>query len=707
MTAGETIEPPPPPLASRLMTGLAVGLVCAFVLLLGVRTITTPDLGYHLSYGDRFLDTGRIVDDAHGLYPTIPVAEAKYDLPPGSWIDATGTYRFPNANWLSQVGMALVHRGGGLGALSLLLAGLVAVLTALTLATMRRMGAGWLAVAAGLGLTAMVAYERFLLRPELFGYVVLAGQLLLLNPRPRETVPPAGSKPPPSWPAVAGLIALQALLVNLHSYFLLGLALTGAVLAEHIIRRVAYRIRGGRPSPPAGPCRRRGVRLGLLLGGQIAACLLNPWTWRLAMMPFQTLAFVSRHGIAGAAATDVGHPWAIIGEFFRPFAAGIFEESKASYAYCVLLAVAGVGLLAALSRRRWAHALTIGGMTWVSLVMRRNIAPAAILLTPPAVAAGAATWRALCRRLGARPWPLAGAAAGGLLAAGGAYGAFSVVTNRFYRGERRAIRCGTGVAPTVVPVGAAAWLRANEPAGRVWTDYNCSSNVHYFSGRPTPILTNTWAYPPDVMRLVLDCSMGRRAFGPVAETYGCQTAVLRMDRTSIPLARWLVADPNWSVVHLGALHAVFLRNDGPNAGLARREAVTPRTLDVPKLIGDLRGIDPVGSYAIYLGGFSLAHLGWDTEAIEVIDHVLANYPGDPFRHRLWNMRGTCYARRGTLRMLRQPPDHRGKQDWHEAHNSFLRALRARADYLPARRNLVEVQRQINDEKRGILYKYPW
>ena len=690
----------------RALTASAVTLACAFFVLLGVRTLSTPDLGYHLAYGEHFLDTGRIVDDSLGLYPTIPPEKAKYDLPPGAWIDASGSYRFPNANWLSQVVLALVHRGAGVKGLSVLLAVLVAGLAAAGLVALRRLGAGGLGMAAGLVLMAMVAYERFLLRPELFGYLVLAWQLCLLNPPARAGEDDGAG---PSWPAVAGLIVLQALLVNLHSYFLLGLGLTGAAAAAHLGRFLWGRLRKPRDERGDEGFRQRGVRLGAAMGGQVLVCFLNPWTWRLAVLPIQTLRFMSRHRIAGAEAVDTGHPWAIIGEFFRPFAWGVFEHSRASYAYGVLLGVAGLGLVAALTRRRWAHALTIAGMAAVSLTMRRNIAPAAILLTPLAVAACGAAATALRRRMALRPHPAVGLTAAGLLAAAGLYGVFSVVTHRFYRDERRAIRFGLGVTPTVIPVGAAAWISDHHPAGRVWTDYNCSSNLHYFTQphRPVPVLTNTWAYAPDVMRLVLDCSLGRTAFGPVAESYGCKVVVLQMDRTSIALGRELVADPNWSLVYLGALHVVFLRADGENAALAGRFAITPRTLDVPAYIERLRRMDPVGSYSIYLGGFTLAHLGWDAQAIEVIGHVLREYGDDPYRHRLWNMMGTCYARRGTLRMLRQPPDFRGKQDWHEARNCFLQAMKARPDYPPAQRNLAEVERQIADEKRGILYQYPW
>jgi hypothetical protein len=56
--------PPPEAHLPPLQRGLGVSaaaMVAAFVLVLGVRTLTTEDLGYHLAYGEHFLSTGVVV----------------------------------------------------------------------------------------------------------------------------------------------------------------------------------------------------------------------------------------------------------------------------------------------------------------------------------------------------------------------------------------------------------------------------------------------------------------------------------------------------------------------------------------------------------------------------------------------------------------------------------------------------------------------
>jgi hypothetical protein len=117
--------------------------VAAFVLLaaLGLRTQATIDLGYHLAYGETFLDSGRIVDHNDFLYTLPdPSAPARPEPGPGSWYDSAGRYRFANANWLSQVVMALAWRAGGAWGAGLLGLALVGLTGGLLFSTVRRWG---------------------------------------------------------------------------------------------------------------------------------------------------------------------------------------------------------------------------------------------------------------------------------------------------------------------------------------------------------------------------------------------------------------------------------------------------------------------------------------------------------------------------------------------------------------------------------------
>jgi hypothetical protein len=661
----DTNAPAPSPLL-RTATVAAVVTAAAFGCLLGVRTITSPDLGYHLAYGDRFLDTGQLVDTNEFIYTLPGPGEARPEPGPGCWYDADGRYRFANANWLTQVIMSAVYRAGGETGLGLLQAALAAGIILLALLAMSRSGVPPLWRAAGLILIAVVAQGRFSVRPEVFGYLMLAAQLCVLANGPK------------SWRGGAVLVALQLLLVNLHSYFMLGLALTGAVLVDRLVRVLWQRFRGG--GEDGADLRRGALRLGAVLAGQILLCFANPWTWRLAILPFQTLLFVRAHDIAGGVRAAQGHPWAVIGEFFRPFAPEAFLHVKATYGYCVLLGVAGLGGIAAVWRRRWAWLFIIAGMTFVSLSMRRNIAPAAILITPVALAALCGKGdRLLFRFKKSSLSPLSLIVAVVItLASLGLIG--SVVTQHYSYTDRSPWRFGLGISRTLVPVDAADWINTHRPEGRLWSGYTSSSNFHYFV-RPhpdMPILTNTWAYPPDVMRDVLAISSGQTPFAHAVRRWNPQCVAIRVDRSSGLLPATLAADPAWAVVHVDAMHAVFLRADGPNADLAAKQALTPATLDVAAFGARLEASDPIPAYATCLGGMTLSRMAWIEPAIKLFERTVELQED---YYEAWDLMGAAYFARGTVRL--QTGDARARGDLDRALACFNRALRIAPDYQDA------------------------
>lgn len=669
------------------LRALAVTATAVFILMLGLRTLTSEDLGYHLAYGEHFLTTGDIVDDGFGTYPLVKPHEIRYDLAPGAWYDALGNYRFPNANWLTQVVMALVYRAAGMVGLSILLWLVYVGIILLVAKTLARLGGGGVGIAFGLLLVAMASYERILLRPELFGYLLLAAELFVLT---GDRLTRRG---------IIALAVLQLLLVNFHSYFLLGLGLTGAFAVHNLGRRIWRK--EARPLSA----------IWIAFGVQAIVCFANPWTWRLAVMPLQTLVYMRANQIAGGPRlVEGGHPWAVIGEFFSPFAEGVFEVSFVSTVYIMLLIVAGAGAICAAVLRRWAHVLVIAALTAASLTMRRNIAPAAILITPLALAALMDVLSPLSRLLVKSPTRrFLHAAAAVLLTAAGAFGAYAVATQRFYAQESRVVRMGIGASRIALPLSAGKWITEHRPEGRLWCDYNTSSNLHWFTEPhpDVPVLSNTWAYPPDDMALVQAVGRGRADYRPVFDKFNVQTVVLRVDRSTRELARRLVVDPAWAVVDIDATHIAFLRADGPNAALARRAAITPATMDVPAFIRKLESAAPGDNFPVYLGASLLSELRWDDRAVEVIDHAVQRWPRAPHVERLWDMKGICLVALGRQAFLAPPPDTQaGRELWQRARGCFVKALEINPDYTPAADHLRLIDEDLAAERKGIIYTRP-
>ena len=623
------------------------------VTLLGVRVIANFDMGYHLAYGDTFLQTHRPVETSPHVYPVSPagVAQASElgELPPGAWRDAEGTLHFPNANWLTQVIFAQVHAIGGMEGLCLLRAAMVLGIVLLCVSTMRLLGATPLPTALILLLIGLCAYPRFSLRPELCGYLILAMQLRLLSPHLRREAAPL------TVTTVALLVALQCALVNLHSYWLLGMAITGAIwigLGAPCLWRKWFSRREAKQNAPAQPLR----RLTLLLALQLGACFVNPWGYRLVLLPLQTLWFFHIHDVT---ATNATHPWGVIGEFFSPLHT-IFRALLVTWVFYVVLSVAALAAGVAILRRQWAALFLIVGFVAMSLGMQRNIAPGAILLLPIAAGLFAGAWRAWVSPRWTLPQAASLILAVVTLAAAGTL-AWGVVSNQWYYRQRQANRFGLGVSRMTLPLDAGEYLSNHRIAGRIWCDYDTSSNLyHATQPHPTlPILTNTWAYPPETMNRVLTISEARAPY-TYDQTFlplDVQAVVLRNVKLSAGLITQLAMDPqgrphpDWAVAHLDAMYIVFVRKGkaGKNPHLVKR-ALTPESLPAATLIKKLRQQDPIPGFALHAGGILLQRIGWDSHAIAVLTEAAKE---DPTRHETWYELGACYALRGQARNKRR------------------------------------------------------
>ena len=657
-------------------------MAMAFAVLMGVRTIDNEDVGYHLAFGDTFLDTGKVVDHSPFLYTVQSVP--RMEPGPGQWYDANGQFQFVSANWLTQVAMAAANRAGAALGLSVLQIALVAAMFGLLLLILRELGLPRLWMAAAVVLLGMVSYERLVLRPELFTYVLLAAQMYILLRAVR-----MGKL---TWRIIALLCVLQVLLVNVHSYFLLGLMPTGAMLGEGIVRTLYFRRRGAADAAKAADAWRRSVRLGVAMAAMVACCFINPWTWRMVLLPFQTLLYFRTNHITDAGST---HPLSTIGEFYPPLSAAFFY-AKATWAFCAVLAVAAFGMVAALLRRRWGHAAIIALMVLVSLSMRRNIAVASLLLLGPALAA---IHDLLAPRAPQRFATGMAVGCGILAAVVSAFLTVSIVTSAFHFNERRTSRFGLGYSPLKMPRNACNWINEHKPVGRIWCDVDISSNLYYFMQphRELPIITNSWAYQPRILEDVIRAGRDTAFFDQEVQKYGVQIVILRAGKATTPLIKRLAADDAWPVVCIDAMDVVFLRKDGPNAAMAARATITPESLDLNGLLDRFASQDPRPEYSTYLGALTLARLGWTDAAIETVHRTLkinSDYVD------AWNLLGMISALRANKRLAENKEYYEARQDLEAAQEAFTQLLTRQKDYPRAQQNLWAAQMQLQYFKNG-------
>ena len=668
--------------AVRAFGVAAMAAAAALVVALAVRPIGGHDVGYHLAYGEHFLDHGRIVQTNRFIYTRLDkdvLADPK-NVGAGCRYDpASNTYHFVNANWLSQVVLAAVHRAGGMVALSVLQAAMVAGIFALLVVTMRRAGLGWHWIAPAVILAALTAHERFALRPEVFGFLILSGQFALL----------AG--PGMGWRRAAGVVGLQVLAVNCHGYFLLGVALAAAMLLDALGRWLwASTV----TESEAGAVKARLKWLAVATGGAVLASLCNPWFVRGAIMPVQALAAIQRGRFELTIVAESRRQVVQITELSSPFLAQ-WRGMLSTKAYMVTLCVGAVGLLAALAGRRWGWALILIGMAAASMKMRRNMVLAGIVVAPLSAMAIRDGWCRLRQRLRpGRPGWLASAAAVAVSLAVMAAAAFWVhrtVTHKLYFAERSRGRFRLGMMEVSLPLAAAEWINTNRPAGNVFCDFSTSANLMYFTRphRQVPLLTNTWAYPHYVRQWVLDCTADPEALERAVEAYEVETIVLNPSPIGRDVVRYLADSPRWAVVEVDGKYVTFLRRDGANAALARAQEITEANLNVARHVEQIARTDPVPAHALHTGALILYWMGWLAPAEAMWDECVRL---EPDFHEAIYFLGLCWARRGGVANLAK------------AAGLIERALEIEPDYPEASNDLRLVRRRLAalqlEERRG-------
>lgn len=643
--------------------------------LLGVRSVAEEDLGYHLLYGERLLARGEPVDSDLGLYlARRPDGQPRADLVdrgPGNWVDAQGRYRFPNGNWASQLLFALVWRAGGYGGLALLRLALVLSLAGLSALFLARCRVGPLASASALALALPVAEERFWLRPELVGFVVLAALLAAWGPallRGR----------PPRTPARVGIVLGTGLFVQLHTYWPLALALTAAAFCGALLRRVR--------EPGASR-----ALAGLLLA-QLAVAFLNPWTWRTVLLPLQTLRYLAVERIGRGS----DHPWDPILEFLPAFH-GRFQGTLPTYAWLGALLVAGVGGLLALRARRHAALASIALFALASAGLRRNLPLAALVALPVAwvflAHAARAAWRARERTPRWRP------AVAGLLVAASLAAGWSVVTNAYYVANGFEDRFGLGLSRLRAPVDALRFVREHAPGARVWTDFAHSSWVAWSSEleRGAPVLTNTWAYPPSVLRELYAVQSGVRPWRQVLDPYGVDVVLLPIEPATtraqrapggevlLPLVPALRRDGAFVPVYVDHRFVVLARQGGTTAELAAKRAISSSRFDAEAFIVEALAVDPARGATLANAGVNLERLALPDAAVTVLRRALELRPNDP---DVVYATAAVLHRRGAYRLARG--DAAGASDLDEARRLVARCLELRSRHAGARRLLAEL-----------------
>ncbi|MCB9851696.1 MAG: hypothetical protein H6819_01270 [Phycisphaerales bacterium] len=652
----------------RIAAWLAVIFAGTLVVLLAWFRIGNLDLGYHIAYGRHFLNTGEIV----GTQPD-PFLYAETKQP------------FVNANWGSQVIFALVERAGGATGLFALRFGLIAIIFAAIGHIAFRQTGSPVALAIAWLIAAMAGYERFSLRPELFSYAILCIQLVVLVGGVRRV-----------W-HVAALVGLQLLLVNLHSYYLLGVALTLCWVVEGLGAAGVRRWSASLYNKPATDSPRWVVVAFVL---QAIACCCHPWHVRAAVFPLRTVRYLAEsNSMGGGGAAEGAGSWSNISEFQSPFS--FFAETINRYtidAFVVLLVVAAIGLVACVLKRRWAFSLAIVGFFVVATQMRRNIAPFAFIAGPLAVVA----ITQLLRRGDSSKSPSRSRPAwlvlvpSVLLIVATAWLIFLIGTGRMYYAERRITRQrGTGYSDVTFPRAAVEWFGAQpqlEP--RLYVDYFASSNALLWLNEKQQLFvdTNTFAYADTTLAEAFKLGLAQIPHNAFFDRERVNVVMLHCGPDTQQLIANLVRDDfNWALVYFDKSVVIFVRRQvWAHTDVVMANAVSPQQLDVEAWIASASGSSC--ERALQLGTManvpiSLRWWGAGASLCRAAVELAPDY------HEAWLQLGTCEGNLGNL-AARSDDLTRARDHWRGALKCFKKVLEFDPDDATANALLQRTREQL-------------
>jgi len=522
--------------ASAAIVALALAaLAAAFSLL----DIVSWDYFWQLRTGRLIWETG-----------AVPTADPySYTAPGAPYVDV---------HWLFQLWLFAVRTLGGEAAVVLGKLFWVALTVGLLAATGPRPFQRPVVAGAVLVAVLVLLAERIMPRAELSSFALLAGVLLLLDRMRSGRV----------WPAAAGIVGLQLLWTNSHGLFAVGIVVVAIHLAGDLFDRVSA---GGARDAPLGA-------LAVALAAGVVAAFVNPNGVRGALYPVMQLGMIGAPGERGLGASIVELQPTLGAAGAVPLAAAV--------------ALAALALAALVARRRAAPArdwLLFVAFLYLGLTARRNLSLFAIGVAPIAIAHGSA-W--LDDRAGPASRRRVLVATGALVAVV-ALLVGDVVSGGFHRRLGVPREPGLGLMDTWFSEGAADWIAARRPPGpiahhmadgglfiaRLYPDYRVmvDGRLEVYGAELFERLQ--WSTPTELLAL--------------HRTYRFGTVVVHYSKIpSGAVLRWLQRRPQWKLVFVDAVSAVYVRDPGPEGRFAALDVdaddIFPPLVDAGRTQTELR-----------------------------------------------------------------------------------------------------------------------
>ncbi len=535
-------------LAQRFLPVFTIVLAAS----LALRKLGDFDTWWHLAAGRWSVENG-----------AVPYTDKlSFTVPDHEWI---------NLQWLFDVVSYAVFSVGGAESLCIFAA---ACFTLALVILMRNVAASLGPIGSSLLVlwTLTVIYERFLIRPEMFSFVLVGLSLVLLARAHRD-----------EGRSLWLLVPLMILWVNVHSLFIVGVyciatAMVSCCLCELSVLPAVWR--------RSGHLGRAGSRRMLMWGSAaLLATLVNPYFVEGVIFPFELLSRID-----GSTRT-----FSVIGEFRPPFSGYFPTLVIGSYQVFFFFSGAVVAVAALLTALPGAVAtrreevpvrfdpaglLLFVGMAYLSLSARRNTA-IFIITTAPFVAQCLAVIKAKLPAPGARhesaAWARTGVA--WVMVAVLWVGTALVVTNRFYRWDDQTQEFGVGVMEYNFPIRAAGFAHDIGISPNLYNDMTAGGYLSWARPVDEGVFMDgrLEVYDAEFFGKYTEGLRNPAVWGLQAEEYDINSVILfhRWGNRHVLIAA-LARSPAWSLVYYDEVAVVFVRTDGGEDAIAAARELYPR-----------------------------------------------------------------------------------------------------------------------------------
>ena len=498
-------------------------LVFVFLVSLCCHRIVDVDIWWHLKAGEYIVKTLAIPHWDIFSYTSA-------DHP---WIDL---------HWVYQVLLYLVYRGGGVNGL-LVLKCLVFFAIFLILFRIACRQTGCL-FSSTLTLLALLAFERYLPRPEIFTELFIVMYLVILfSSFHKETR------------VIYLLPVIQVLWVNMEGLFVLGPVILAAFLAGEL---VAWK----RPWPAqwkeqTAITGRRWLVLFLVTIGCVLACFANPYGLDGVLFPFTLLTRLGR-GSEVFSST--------IAELSPPPFLNFSTSHVPLLFYNLLIAVSVMSFLLNLRRLNFSRLLIYGCFLFLSFLARRNIPLFACVAMPLAslnlgefCSDVGPQWKSVLGNWGPRIKHLMSAA----LIVTLLFLIWSVITNRFSIRTWPHAEFGAGFSPYMYPIRAVDFIEESGISGNVFNNIGIGGYLCWrgYPGRKVFIDGRLEVHERAFYTEYINVMQHPDDWDELAEKYHVNYVVLQhsMGDTQGLIGK-LYRDEKWRMIYFDDLTVVFLRN---------------------------------------------------------------------------------------------------------------------------------------------------